>query len=87
MLDQDTGITVFESGAILIYLAVRKLENFCLPTKNNRLSPGGLMLHDGSVGSRLVNYLLSSVHRPRFLSCYEKETLRLYGVKSPIGRV
>jgi GST-like protein len=84
IVDQDTGITVFESGAILIYLAqkVGKL----LPTNDKERFQvlSWLMLQMGSVGPMLgqLNHFKKFAPEkiPYAIERYEKETLRLYSV-------
>jgi GST-like protein len=84
IVDQDTGITVFESGAILIYLAekVGKL----LPTNDKERFQvlSGLMLQMGSVGpmfGQLNHFKKFAPEKiPYAIERYEKETLRLYSV-------
>jgi len=84
IVDQDTGITVFESGAILIYLAekVRKL----LPTNDKERFQvlSWLMLQMGSVGpmfGQLNHFKKFAPEKiPYAIERYEKETLRLYSV-------
>ena len=84
IVDQDTGITVFESGAILIYLAekVGKL----LPTNDKERFQvlSWLMLQMGSVGpmfGQLNHFKKFAPEKiPYAIERYEKETLRLYSV-------
>lgn len=84
IIDQDTGITVFESGAILIYLAEK--TGFLLPTdqKDRFQVLEWLMLQMGSVGpmfgqlNHFKRYAPEKI--PYAIARYEKETLRLYGV-------
>jgi GST-like protein len=84
LIDQDTGITVFESGAILIYLAekVGKL----LPTNDKERFQvlSWLMLQMGSVGpmfGQLNHFKKFAPEKiPYAIERYEKETLRLYSV-------
>jgi GST-like protein len=84
IVDQDTGITVFESGAILIYLA--KKTGKLLPTsdKENFQVLSWLMLQMGSVGPMLgqLNHFKKFAPEkiPYAIERYEKETLRLYSV-------
>jgi len=84
IVDQDTDITVFESGAILIYLAekVGKL----LPTNDKERFQvlSWLMLQMGSVGpmfGQLNHFKKFAPEKiPYAIERYEKETLRLYSV-------
>lgn len=84
IIDQDTGITVFESGAILIYLA-EKTGKF-LPTEQKQRYQvlEWLMLQMGSVGPMFGQLNHFKKFAPEKISYaiarYEKETLRLYGV-------
>jgi GST-like protein len=84
IVDQDTGITVFESGAILIYLA-RKTGKL-LPTEEKAEFQvlSWLMLQMGSVGPMLgqLNHFKKFAPEkiPYAIERYEKETLRIYGV-------
>lgn len=84
IVDQDTGITVFESGAILIYLA--KKTGKLLPTSDKEQFQvlSWLMLQMGSVGPMLgqLNHFKKYAPEkiPYAIERYEKETLRLYSV-------
>jgi GST-like protein len=84
IVDQDTGITVFESGAILIYLA-RKTGKL-LPTEEKAQFQvlSWLMMQMGSVGPMLgqLNHFKKFAPEkiPYAIERYEKETLRIYGV-------
>ena len=84
IVDQDAGITVFESGAILIYLA-RKTGKL-LPTEEKAEFQvlSWLMLQMGSVGPMLgqLNHFKKFAPEkiPYAIERYEKETLRIYGV-------
>lgn len=85
IVDQDTGMTVFESGAILIYLA-EKAGSSLLPTnqKDRFQVLEWLMLQMGSIGPMFgqLNHFkkFASEKIPYAIERYEKETLRLYGV-------
>ncbi len=84
MIDQETGITVFESGAMLIYLA----------EKTSKLLPNNisdrfrviewLMFQMASVGpmfGQLGHFKRSAPENiPYAINRYEKEVLRLFGV-------
>jgi GST-like protein len=82
--DRDTGITVFESGAILIYLAEKTGK--LLPTNDKERFQvlSWLMLQMGSVGPMLgqLNHFKKFAPEkiPYAVERYEKETLRLYSV-------
>ena len=84
IIDPETGITVFESGAILIYLA--KKTGKLLPTNDKEQFQvlSWLMLQMGSVGPMLgqLNHFKKFAPEkiPYAIERYEKETLRLYGV-------
>ena len=84
IVDQDTGITVFESGAILIYLA-EKTGKF-LPTEQKQRFQvlEWLMLQMGSVGpmfGQLNHFKKFAPEKIEYaINRYEKETLRLYSV-------
>ncbi len=85
IIDQDTGMAVFESGAILIYLA-EKTGSQLLPTSQKERFQvlEWLMLQMGSVGPMFgqLNHFkkFASEKIPYAIERYEKETLRLYGV-------
>ncbi len=84
IIDPESGITVFESGAILIYLA--KKTGKLLPTNDKEQFQvlSWLMLQMGSVGPMLgqLNHFKKYAPEkiPYAIERYEKETLRLYGV-------
>ena len=84
IIDQDTEITVFESGAILIYLA-EKTGKF-LPTEQKQRFQvlEWLMLQMGSVGpmfGQLNHFKKFAPEKIEYaINRYEKETLRLYSV-------
>jgi GSH-dependent disulfide-bond oxidoreductase len=84
IVDRDTDITVFESGAILIYLA--KKTGKLLPTndKEHFQVLSWLMLQMGSVGpmfGQLNHFKKFAPEKiPYAIERYEKETLRLYSV-------
>jgi len=84
IIDQDTDITVFESGAILIYLA-EKAGKLLPPDQKDRFQVlEWLMFQMGSVGpmfgqlNHFKRYAPEKI--PYAIARYEKETLRLYGV-------
>lgn len=82
IVDQDTEITVFESGAILIYLA-EKTGKF-LPTEQKQRFQvlEWLMFQMGSVGpmfGQLNHFKKFAPEKIEYaINRYEKETLRLY---------
>ncbi len=84
IIDQDTGITVFESGAILIYLAEKTGKLLPTEQKSRFQVLEWLMLQMGSVGpmfgqlNHFKRYAPEKI--PYAIARYEKETLRLYGV-------
>ena len=84
IVDQDTGMTVFESGAILIYLG-EKTGKF-LPTEQKARFQvlEWLMFQMGGVGpmfGQLNHFKKFAPEKiPYAIERYEKETLRLYGV-------
>ncbi|MDX2241884.1 MAG: glutathione S-transferase N-terminal domain-containing protein [Leptolyngbyaceae cyanobacterium bins.302] len=84
IVDQDAGITVFESGAILIYLA-EKTGKLLPPDTAKRFQVlEWLMLQMGSVGpmfGQLNHFKRFAPEKiPYAIERYEKETLRLYSV-------
>ncbi len=84
IIDHDTGITVFESGAILIYLA-EKTGKFLPTDQKGRFQVlEWLMLQMGGVGpmfGQLNHFKKFAPEKiPYAIERYEKETLRLYGV-------
>ncbi|AFZ36371.1 Glutathione S-transferase domain protein [Stanieria cyanosphaera PCC 7437] len=84
IVDRDADLTVFESGAILIYLA-EKTEKF-LPTETKQRFQvlEWLMFQMGSVGPMFGQYNHFNHYAPEkipyAIERYQKETLRLYGV-------
>lgn len=84
IVDQDTGITVFESGAILIYLAQKSGKLLPTADKERFQVLSWLMLQMGSVGPMLgqLNHFKKFAPQkiPYAIERYEKETLRLYSV-------
>jgi len=84
IVDQDTGMTVFESGAILIYLA-EKAGKLLPQEQTLRFQVlSWLMLQMGSIGpmfgqlNHFKKYAPEQI--PYAIQRYTKETLRLYGV-------
>ncbi|MCU0546071.1 MAG: glutathione S-transferase N-terminal domain-containing protein [Oscillatoriaceae cyanobacterium Prado104] len=84
IVDRDTGITVFESGAILIYLAEKTGKLLPANQKSRFQVIEWLMFQMGSVGPMFgqLNHFkrFAPEHIPYAIQRYEKETLRLYGV-------
>jgi len=84
IVDQDTGITVFESGAILIYLAEKTGKLLPTNQKGRFEVLEWLMLQMGGVGpmSGQLNHFkrFAPEKIPYAIQRYEKETLRLYSV-------
>lgn len=84
IVDQETGITVFESGAILIYLAQKTGKLLPKNDKEHYQVLSWLMLQMGSVGPMLgqLNHFKKYAPEqiPYAIERYEKETLRLYSV-------
>jgi len=84
IVDQDTGITVFESGAILIYLAEKAGKLLPSETKAKFQVLQWLMFQMGGVGpmfGQLNHFRRFAPEKiPYAINRYEQETLRLYGV-------
>ncbi|MUL37468.1 glutathione binding-like protein [Gloeocapsopsis dulcis] len=84
IVDQDTSTTVFESGAILIYLAEKTGKLLPADQKQRFQVLEWLMLQMGSVGpmfGQLNHFKKFAPEKiPYAIARYEKETLRLYGV-------
>jgi GST-like protein len=84
ILDQDTDIKVFESGAILIYLAEKTGKFLPIDQKGRFEVLEWLMWQMGGVGpmSGQLNHFkrFAPEKIPYAIARYEKETLRLYGV-------
>lgn len=84
IIDQDAGMTVFESGAILMYLAEKTGKLLPTDTKARYQVIEWLMLQMGSVGpmfGQLNHFKRFAPEKiPYAIARYEKETLRLYGV-------
>lgn len=82
--DRDTGITVFESGAILIYLAEKTGKLFPTDQKEKYQVLEWLMFQMASVGpmfGQLNHFKKFAPEKIEYaINRYEKETLRLYGV-------
>lgn len=84
IVDTDTGMTVFESGAILMYLAEKTGKLLPTEQKERYQVIEWLMLQMGSVGpmfGQLNHFKKFAPEKIDYaISRYEKETLRLYGV-------
>ncbi|AOX02021.1 glutathione S-transferase [Moorena producens PAL-8-15-08-1] len=84
IIDQDTGIKVFESGAILIYLAEKTAKLLPTDTAARIQVIEWLMFQMASVGpmfGQLSHFRRSAPEQiPYAIDRYEKETLRLFGV-------
>jgi GST-like protein len=84
IVDLDTEITVFESGAILIYLAEKTSSLLPTETKAKMQVIQWLMFQMGNVGPMFGQYSHFKMYAPEKLPYaierYKKETLRLYGV-------
>ncbi|MDX2216394.1 MAG: glutathione S-transferase N-terminal domain-containing protein [Oculatellaceae cyanobacterium bins.114] len=84
IVDQEAGITVFESGAILIYLAEKTGQLLPTETKARFNVLQWLMFQMGGVGPMFgqLNHFKKFAPDPipYAINRYEKETLRLYGV-------
>lgn len=84
IVDQDTGMTVFESGAILIYLAEKAGKLLPQEQMLRFQVLSWLMLQMGSIGpmfgqlNHFKKYAPEQI--PYAIERYTKETLRLYGV-------
>jgi GSH-dependent disulfide-bond oxidoreductase len=84
IVDHDRNITVFESGAILIYLAEKTGQLLPQETKSRFNVLQWLMFQMASVGPMFgqLNHFrrFAPEQLPYAISRYETETLRLYGV-------
>lgn len=84
IVDRDTDITVFESGAILIYLAEKSGQLLPTETKARFNVLQWLMLQMGSIGPMFgqLNHFKKFAPEPipYAINRYETETYRLYGV-------
>lgn len=84
IVDQAAGITVFESGAILIYLAEKVGQLLPSDPKARFNVLQWLMFQMGSVGPMFgqLNHFrrFAPEQIPYAIARYEKETLRLYSV-------
>jgi len=84
IIDQETGITVFESGAILLYLAEKTGKLLPTATADKYQVIQWLMFQMASVGPMFgqLNHFrrYAPEQIPYAIDRYEKETLRLYNV-------
>ena len=84
IIDRDSDITVFESGAILIYLADKTGKLLATQTKQRFQTIEWLMFQMGSVGPMFGQYNHFYKYAPEKIAYaierYKKETLRLYDV-------
>lgn len=84
IVDRETGLTVFESGAILIYLAEKTAQLFPTHPRQRYEVLQWLMFQMGSVGpmfGQLNHFRRSAPEQiPYAITRYEQETLRIYGV-------
>ena len=84
IVDQETGITVFESGAILIYLAEKTGKLLPTEQKQRFVVLEWLMFQMASIGpmfGQLNHFRRFAPEKIEYaIARYEKETLRLYGV-------
>lgn len=84
IIDRDTDITVFESGAILIYLAQKTGKLLPPEQKQHFQVIEWLMFQMGSVGPMFGQYNHFNRYAPEkipyAIERYKQETLRLYGV-------
>ncbi len=84
IIDRETDMTVFESGAILIYLAEKTGRLLPTDPKNRFWVLEWLMFQMGSVGpmfGQLNHFKRFAPEKiPYAIERYEKETLRLYSV-------
>lgn len=84
IIDHDTEITVFESGAILIYLAEKTDKLLPRETKSRYQVMEWLMFQMASVGPMFGQFnhfnRFAPEKVPYAIARYEQETLRLYGV-------
>lgn len=84
IIDHDTEITVFESGAILMYLAEKTGKFLPKETKSRYQVMEWLMFQMASVGPMFGQFnhfnRFAPEKVPYAIARYEQETLRLYGV-------
>ena len=84
IIDQDTGLSIFESGAILIYLAEKTGKLLPTETKARFQVIQWLMFQMGSIGpmfGQLGHFRNAAPQKFDYaIARYEKETLRLFSV-------
>jgi GSH-dependent disulfide-bond oxidoreductase len=83
IIDRDNQLTIFESGAILIYLAEKAGKLLPVDQKGRFQVLEWLLLQVGSIGpifGQLMHFKHASENVPYALARYEKEALRLYSV-------
>ncbi len=84
IVDRDADITVFESGAILIYLAEKTGKLLATDPKQRFQTIEWLMFQMGSVGPMFGQYNHFNKYAkekiPYAIERYKKETLRLFNV-------
>jgi GSH-dependent disulfide-bond oxidoreductase len=84
IVDRDSDLTVFESGAILIYLAEKTGKLLSTEPKQRFQTIEWLMFQMGSVGPMFGQYNHFYKYAPEkipyAIDRYKKETLRLYDV-------
>ena len=84
IVDRDTDLTIFESGAILIYLAEKTGKLLPTETKERFQVIEWLMFQMASVGPMFGQYnhfnRFAPEQIPYAIERYKKETLRLYEV-------
>jgi GSH-dependent disulfide-bond oxidoreductase len=83
MVDSEAGMTIFESAAILIYLAEKSNEFLPKAQKERFQVLEWLMLQIGSIGpmfGQLGHFKHLPEQIPYAIDRYQKETLRLYSV-------
>ncbi|HHP7232504.1 MAG TPA: glutathione S-transferase family protein [Xenococcaceae cyanobacterium] len=84
IVDREADLTVFESGAILIYLAEKTQRLLPTATKQKFQVLEWLMFQMGNIGPMFGQYnhfnRFAPEKIPYAISRYQKETLRLYGV-------
>ncbi|MEC4983740.1 MAG: glutathione S-transferase N-terminal domain-containing protein [Oscillatoria sp. PMC 1068.18] len=82
--DNDTNLTIFESGAILIYLAEKTQQFLPTETKQRYQVLEWVMFQMASVGPMFGQYnhfnRFAPEKIPYAIARYQKETLRLYEV-------
>ncbi|MEY2832726.1 MAG: hypothetical protein RLZZ574_1984 [Cyanobacteriota bacterium] len=84
IVDRDAELTIFESGAILIYLAEKTGKLLSTEVKQRFNTIEWLMFQMGSVGPMFGQYNHFNKYAPAkipyAIERYQKETLRLYDV-------